>query len=861
MRFLTALLRVARGLLGFIILASITLMIGAGAFLYLSVTGQDLTALRTVVRGAGQLFAGQRTDSMILRVSAIPEKASFAGSASLTVRSLVAERRRFFFLLNEGLVVRSVRIGEGQPAAYRLGPLLVIDVGAAIAAEQQVEISIDYEGKPMGGLLGANFVFESGEIRLPVDSFWYPADVQSFANADVTATVAAEMTVVHNGEEASTSTRGALRSTRWTTARPVGGMALVAGRYQATSIETDGIRYRLFAAHDERLDVETVLALMAEADGILRRKLGSSGFPQVTAFFSKHLRRAFNDGSGLIGLTDRYFRRGDYGFGLLAHELAHNWWGSTVAEKWLTPGTGGEWLVEGFAEFSSMLASEEKYGAAALTLRLTEAFFDPARQRSITEMSVLDNSLDEDISRDTIYRKGAYVAYMLRHIIGVPRYYEVLSQFLERFRYQQASDADMQRTLEESTGLDLSAFFEDWVRSDRLADLALEKTKEGDLEVTNHGSARVPGDLTLWKLRDATAAPEVVLVRIGDRIAADPTLDHYILDPQLHWADVERENNRFPRRSDPVDVAVSSSGRTLVTYGEPFPWVRATVRELASGADGGPTTWDFTRGFAQPVSFGHSGETALAGYSGGGPLAEVITLAADGGRRTLGSGSGPALLADGGVVVTARDRLIKLAPDGAVRTLVARAGCELAQPRPSPDERRLAYVSRRGNDIEVRLFDLDDGTDALLLSWHGDGPRYVWSADGERLYVAIGVGWDWQIWALPVDAAAGLEQLVTGAVGIADLALSPDGERLAFTAVPRLEYPFNRHRLYVQPLAGGEVQTVDLGAEDAEAVAWADADTVLVVTRELRPLDPWALPASRALRRVRLSTGAVEDLP
>jgi hypothetical protein len=859
MRFLVALLRLASGLLTFVILALVALMIGAGALLYLSASGRDLTGLRAAVRGAGRLFAGQHTDRLTLTVSAIPQKGSFSGTASLGLRSLEEGRRRFFFLLNEGLRIRSVRLGDNEAAAYRLGPLLIVDIGDPIAVDQQADLTISYEGRLASGILGANFVFEPDHIRLPVDSFWYPNDVQSFASVDVTATLPAELTVVHNGQEQSVAPRGALRSTRWSTARPIGGMALVAGRFEETSVESGGIRYRLFASPDERLDAQRVVALLAEADGLLSKKLGPSGFPQVTAFVSNRLRRAFNDGSGVIGLTDRYFQRGDYGFGLLAHELAHNWWGGTVAEKWLTPGTGGEWLVEGFAEFSSMLASEEKYGAPALTLRLTDAFFDPARQRSITELSVFDNYLAEDISRDTIYRKGAYVAFMLRHIIGAPAYYAALSQFLERFRYRQATDADMQHTLEEITGLDLAPFFEDWVRSNRLADLALEKTKQGDLEVTNHGAARVPGELVLWKFRDSTSAPEIDSVRVGDRIAAEPGID-FILDPQLHWADVERENNRFPRRSNPVDVAVSPAGRTLVTYGEMFSWARATVRETAAGA-GESTTWDFTRGFAQTAKFGRGTTTAVAGYSEGEPLPAVVTLTADGSRRTLGRGSSPALLENGNVIAAARERLIELAPEGSTRTLVHRKGFELGRPEPDVDERRLAYTSRRGNEIEVRMLALEDGSDALLLAWHGDEPRYVWSADGQRLCVTLGVGADWQIWALPVAGVAGVEQLVTGAARISDLALSGNSDRLAFTAVPELDYPFNRHRLYVQPLAGGEVQTFDLGGEDAEQVTWMDADTLLVVTRELPAGDPWILPATRAVRRVRLSTGAVEDLP
>lgn len=864
MGLLRALLRLARGLLTTVIILLVLAFIGAGALAYLSISGQDITALRGLARGAGKLLAGQRTESMTLAVRAVPEQSSLGGSVRLTMRSLEAGRRRFYFLLNDGLQVRQLRAksaaAELKPRSYRLGPLIVVDTGAAVGADQTVDIEIDYDGNPSGGLLGANFVFEPGLIRLPVDSFWYPFDAQSFYSADVAVTVPRGMTVVHNGKDATESERGSLHSTRWTTARPIGGMALVAGPYEVTDLEADGVHYRLFTTAHERLDAARVIASMAEADGILRGKLGPHGFPQVTAFITDRLRRAFNDGSGLLALSSRYFRNGDYGFGLIAHELAHNWWGATIAEKWLTPGTGGEWLVEGFAEFSSIIASEAKYGAAAATLRLTEDFFDPAKQRTIAEMSVLDNSVSEAVSRDTIYRKGAYVAFMLRQIIGEAPYYDALTKFLERFRYQQVGETDMQQFLQETTGVDLTAYFEDWVRSDRLADLAIEKTKEGELEISNLGTARIAGEITLWKFRAGEATPDVARVRVGEKLAADPTLDRMILDPLLEWADVERENNRFPRHAEPIAVAASSSGRMLTTFGAPFGWVRAAVRESSSGKDGA-SSWDFSRGLASKPAFARSGETAVTTHAEPGPLDTVVALGADGSRRIVGEGTTPAITPEGEIFAAVDDQVMKWSAAGASTSVLHRPGFKLEHPKPSNDGSRLAYIARRGNDVDVRVYDLEHGNDASVLSWNGDRILYSWSNSGAELYIALGVGWDWQIWSIGVEQTEPPRILVAGAASINAMALSPDGERLAFSAAPAIEYPLNRHRLYVQPVTGGVVQTFELDGGDAGAVAWAGNEEVLVVTREMNGANPWFLPAQRKLQRARLGDGTVSEVP
>jgi dipeptidyl aminopeptidase/acylaminoacyl peptidase len=333
-----------------------------------------------------------------------------------------------------------------------------------------------------------------------------------------------------------------------------------------------------------------------------------------------------------------------------------------------------------------------------------------------------------------------------------------------------------------------------------------------------------------------------------------------ILDPLLEWADVERENNRFPRQANPIAVAVSSSGRVLTTVGAPFAWVRATVREMSSIA-AGANVWDFSRGLASPPSFARAGETAVAAHAEPGALNTIIALSADGSRHIVGEGTTPAVTPGGDTFAAVDDQVVKWSADGTSTTVLRKAGFKIEQPRPSNDGGRLAYIARRGNDLDIRVYHFEDGSDSSVLPWNGDRIPYSWSNNDTHLYMALGVGWDWQIWSVNVDQPEAPEILVAGAASISSIALSPDGERLAFAAVPAIEYPLNRHRLYVQPVEGGMVQTFELDGSDASAVAWAGNDEVLVVSRAMKGDNPWFLPAERKLQRVRLSDGTLRDLP
>jgi hypothetical protein len=861
---LAAVMRFLRRLLALLAGALVLLAVAASLALYLAATGKSVRILRVVTAKVGTLIAGQRTERLTLNVRVVPTAARLTGSATLTVRSTDAPRQRFYFLLNSGLRIRNLHVGGTgaaayAPAVYQLSTLTVVDLGRALATDASLDLTFDYDGTIGGGLFsGGSSVVSPEQVMLNTDGFWYPNDVQGCFTADVTVALPSTMTLVHNGTNAMRVQRGDVQQVHWTSDRPVGGLSLVAGPYRLTTTTVDGIAYRLYLPNDIDLDAKQVLKLMTDAGGVLTQRYGPSGFHQVTVFVSRDLRRGYNDGSGLIGLSIRSFRAGDYGFGMIAHEIAHNWWGATVAEKWLSPGSGGEWIVEGFAEFSSLVAAEAVYGADALTRRLTGEFFDPKLQGTISDMSVLDNALAESTARDTIYHKGAYVAFMLRQVLGDDTYFAALRQFLERFRYQQVSDGDLQQTLQEASGKDLQAFFTDWVRSSRLADLSLDANGQGEVTVNNLGATAIGGDIEMWTFPKGGGEPVRSTVHVGDQLSLPADADYAVLDPLLAWADVQRENNRYPRRSDPVSVSSAPRGELAIAAGEPFPWVRAALSSVSAS---GQTlhTWDFERGLADAPLWSPDGARLIASYADGeSPLPAVVTLAADGTRKTIGRGSAPAVTADGSIVAARRDRIVKLTGDGGAATIVRRCGEALDQPQPSPDGNTVAYTAARGNRLELRVAGLDGRDDRFVLSWDRDRFTYRWAADGTRLYAIAGGSWDWQIWEIPLGGE-GVQVLASGAAAIGDLAVSPDATQLAFTAAPALDYPANRRLLYVLNLTDRKVRSIDIPDADLSQLAWTGADTVLVVAAPASAGAPWYFPAPRTLKRVRVSDGVVED--
>ena len=856
--------RVVKKAVSLLALLLLLLLVGSSIAAYLTVTGRSLTLLRLAAARVGQLLAGQRTERITLDVLLNPA-GGFAGKATLEVQSVDEARQRFYFLLSNGLRVRRASVESAHAAAqpvsiYQLWLLTIVDLGAPVPKGGTVQLTLDYDGRPTSNVLGTSAAAtDSQRIVLPPDAFWYPTDLRSFFHADVAATVPRSMVVVHNGVRAEQFERGALRTVHWTTERPVAGLALVAGPFELATAAADGATYQFYLPSDTQLDASRMLGLMREAHGTLRARYGDSGFHHVTLFIDRTLARDFNDGSGLIGLPLRDLRSGDYGFASMAHNLAHNWWGGTVAGSVLSPATGSAWLDEGMAEFSSLVATEAAYGTEALWRRRGESLFDPNHAGALSQMSALDVAVGGPETQETIRHKGGFVALMLRRQLGDESLFGGLQQFLARFRFQRAGERDLQQVLQETSQQDLEQFFTDWVRSTAAVDLSLDGASAAEIAVSNLGSALAAGDIDLWTFKRTGGEAVHTTVHVGDRLHLDGETDHVVIDPLLLWADGERDNNRYPRALAPLFVAASSHGDLAVASGERAPWARTTVTHR------GPDTrilhtWDFARGMVAAPVWAPDGSRLVVSYAEApGAAPAIVTLAATGAQRTIGHGTTPAVGLDGTIYAGQQERIVRFNADGTESILVKRRGERLDHPLPTADGLRVAYTAARQGGTDLRLINRDGSGDRLLLAWDRDRIHYCWSADGTHLYAVVGGTWDWQVWDVPVDGGS-VATLASGAAAIAALALSPDGSQLAFTAAPELDYPGNRRHLYVVRVNDRTVRSIDLPGFDLGALTWTDAESIVVVASPAAAADRWLLPSGRVLKRVQLSDGTATDL-
>lgn len=822
--------------------------------LYLAATGRSVPVLRALASGAGRALAGQETIAASLAVHLQPAGRRLSGTARLTVRMTDDERRRLYFLLNPGLGVRAVW-QEGADTrtalgALRFGPLLIVELAAPLAAGEQVRLGIEYAGQPERGP-GSAMVLEAEDAVLTPADLWYPADAQGFFLADVEVLLPAALTLAHNGREVSRVLEGTAARVRFTIDRPVPGLALVAGRYAVHEAERDGVRARVLLPAAVQLDPNRLQETLAVTHRRFSEAYGPAGVPRVTLFVARGLGRAFNDGTGLIGVPPRYFADGEYGFPLLAHEVAHTWWGATVSERWLQPGTGGEWIVEGFAELSSWRAVREQLGAAALLRTQARAFFDPDRTVPLIVPSMLDNALNPDV-RPTIYNKGAYVAYMLQERLGEAAFDAAARQFIEAFRYRGATAGDLEAVFSTASQQDLAPFFDAWVRGNESLDLVLDPLPDGGAAVRNYRTAPAPDALALWRF-PPDSEPEKQTTQLG---ATTPigNVERVVLDPLAAVADMFRSNNVLPRRDSPRLVAASARGEIMVVRGEPYAWEPATI-EVLPRADMPARSWAIDRGVLADPGWSADGTRILAVESPREGRPSLLALdVTDGSRRSLGRDTVATGAADA-TIVARGDRLIRVTHAGTT-VLAEHPGGRIFAPLASPDGAVAYGVAWETQSMELYVLPAGGAPPRILFTWPTSALRWRWASDGGRLFAALAGDWDWQLWELPLDDAPP-RPLVREAALITDLAVAPDGARVAFVAQADIDDPLDRAEVFVIDRQGGETRRFNLGGRTAFSAAWLDEESLAVVVAD--PSYP-SLPIQKELRRLRLGDGSVEPM-
>lgn len=269
--------------------------------------------------------------------------------------------------------------------------------------------------------------------------------------------------------------------------------------------------------------------------------------------------------------------------GVIAHELGHQWYYGMLANN----ETQEAWLDEGFAQFLTNEANRfviNVLGRPNPYTGLDRLIYpwDSTRWKEVGGYYELaaagyDEALDtyhdrfrENSTAGLVYSKGEAVLDMLQYMFGPEIFDNIMRRYLERWKFRHPSTRDFEQVAEETTGMRLDWFFNQWIGSAKTLDYAIDdltsEPAEGGyrttLELSNRDEAVMPLDITLI-YADGTKASAWIPAETWAKPGADFQLPRWtwvhpsysasfitpkqvvtaIIDTSIQLPDLDRTNN------------------------------------------------------------------------------------------------------------------------------------------------------------------------------------------------------------------------------------------------------------------------------------------------------------------------------
>jgi aminopeptidase N len=399
-----------------------------------------------------------------------PTSKTLTGTARISARA-TQNLSRFDLDFQGPLTISSLTV-DGRPASFtRSGAQeLVITPARGLRKGSRFTTAVSYRGVPQridDPALGISgwVATDDGAVGLnqPIGAAtWYPVNdtPRDKATYSYAITVPNNVTALANGEPQGRRTHGDTTTYRWAMRQPMASeLAMVAiGRYTVTQGRTPGGLPSVTA-----IDPQLVTAPSQPADF---HKLTGDVVDWERTVFGRY---PFSSTGGIadaakVGYSletqgrpvyDRRTPGVNPSGGLIAHELAHQWYGDSV-----TPVFWKDiWLNEGFATYAEWLYSENSGGKTAQQLFDETYAQSPAAE--VWQPIMADPGRD-NIFHETVYDRGAMTLHMVRKAIGDKDFFDLVRRWPAAHRYGNVTTADFVAFAQRLSGKDLGPLFTAW---------------------------------------------------------------------------------------------------------------------------------------------------------------------------------------------------------------------------------------------------------------------------------------------------------------------------------------------------------------------------------------------------------------
>jgi len=460
------------------------------------------------------------------------------------------------------MTIDSVMVNYQVVKAEQRAGMLKVKLPEVQPRESKFAILIVYHGKPKDGLiLGAD---KDGKPSAIGDNWpdrvhqWIPCMDHPSAKATITFNVTApeQNLVIANGslDRIETAERG-MRTWTYTEKVPIPPYCMVIAVGQFTKLDGGkpvSVPLSFYVPSADRKYATKGFSPAAPALKFFSQTVAPYPYEKLALIVGSTRFGGMENSSAIVFTSTLFDPRPNAPlsrmFGIrvgivdvVAHEIAHQWFGDSVTEStW-----ADLWLSEGFATYFAALFIQRFEGEQAFQDYMKEAAETYFHYEQHTRTPIFDRDTEDllKLLNANNYQKGAWVLHMLRMRLGDDAFFRGIRGYYEAHRNSTATSEDLRSALEKSSGDNLKEFFARWVYGSGHPHYELMwKWKKGELAVT------------LRQLQSEPAFPNSVPIEVSTATGKQ----RFTVTPKSREV-VER----FPLASEPVNLEVDPDNTVL----------------------------------------------------------------------------------------------------------------------------------------------------------------------------------------------------------------------------------------------------------------------------------------------------------
>ncbi len=389
------------------------------------------------------------------------------------------------------LSVSEVTSTESVQAWQATKDKVIITFTQEIPIGKEASVTVRHETVPLKGIYfrtpemgykpGETHLFTQGEEAEARN--WYPCidSPNAMFTSEIICHVPEGMTVISNGKLLSEETAQGTSTFHWSQEKRHANylITLVAGYFKKIKDRHGDIPLGFYVLPSE---LEQAASSFRNTRDMMEFFEKETGVPYPWAKYDQVCVNDFVAGgmenTSATTLTDStLYPEGTENIhsseGLVAHELAHQWFGDLVTCKdW-----SHTWLNESFATYFEALYADHHEGRDAMLWDLYEQSGATLGRADDTTPIVRRNFEDPGAMFSYLsYQKGSWVLHMLRSQLGPELFRDCVKTYLERHRHSNVVTEDLRRVVEERSGRSFDRFFDQWIFHGRFPDVQVNYT-------------------------------------------------------------------------------------------------------------------------------------------------------------------------------------------------------------------------------------------------------------------------------------------------------------------------------------------------------------------------------------------------